>query len=232
MGIADFAAHGGKKSRALALSSHCSNRRSTQMAVRPTGTVDTPVQTQEKDMHNEQPPRDVGAGVNGTTAGMGAGDGPLGRSRMSRRQAMGRLSVVASAGAAAWVVPEILTAKPAAGAALSGTSGGGGSVGVSANVATSASTGGDPGPGASVDASGSAGTNGPDSIKTDAATTAAADPSGALAFTGLNIQRDASVGAALVAGGWAMQHWASRRPTPGLAGTSDAGQAGSADGGI
>jgi hypothetical protein len=156
---------------------------------------------------------------------------------MSRRQSMGRLSVVAGAGAAAWVVPEILTAKPAAGAALSGTNGAGGSVGVSANVTTGASTGDDAGTGASVDAGGSANTNGPDSIKpdsikTDAATTAAADPSGALAFTGLNIQRDASVGAALVAGGWAMQHWASRRPKPGLAGTSDAGQAESAGGGI
>ena len=44
--------------------------------------------------------------------------------RMSRRQAIGRMSAVAAAGAAAWVVPEILTAKPAAGAALSGTTAG------------------------------------------------------------------------------------------------------------
>ncbi|HEX4433352.1 MAG TPA: hypothetical protein VH012_00885 [Acidimicrobiales bacterium] len=194
------------------------------MAVRPTGTLDTPVQTQETDMHDEQPQKDVSAQMDGTTTG----DGRLGRSRMSRRQAMGRLSVVAGAGAAAWVVPEILTAKPAAGAALSGTNG---SVGASAGVTTSASTGGDPGAGASVDAGGSVSANGPEGISTDADTTAATDPSGALAFTGLNIQRDASVGAALVAGGWAMQHWASRRPKPGLAGTSDAGQAGSAGGG-
>ena len=33
-----------------------------------------------------------------------------------------------------------------------------------------------------------------------------------LAFTGLNIKRDAEIGAALVAGGWAMHHWASRQP--------------------
>ena len=50
------------------------------------------------------------------------------RSRISRRQALGRISAVAGAGAAAWVVPEIFMAKPAAGTALSGpaTSGGGG----------------------------------------------------------------------------------------------------------
>jgi hypothetical protein len=39
----------------------------------------------------------------------------------------------------------------------------------------------------------------------------------ALASTGLNLQRDAEIGAALIAGGWVMQYWASRtqeeRPT-------------------
>jgi hypothetical protein len=48
-------------------------------------------------------------------------------------------------------------------------------------------------------------------------TAAATQPSGPLAYSGLNIERDALVGAALIAGGWAMQHWASRtqeeRPT-------------------
>ena len=39
---------------------------------------------------------------------------------LSRRQAIGRMSAFATAGAAAWVVPEILTAKPAGGATLSG----------------------------------------------------------------------------------------------------------------
>ena len=50
------------------------------------------------------------------------------RSRISRRQALGRISAVAGAGAAAWVVPEIFIARPAAGTALSGpvTSTGGG----------------------------------------------------------------------------------------------------------
>ncbi len=131
---------------------------------------------------------------------------------ISRRQAMGRLTAVATAGAAAWVVPEILTAKPAAGAALSGTGSGGGSVGASGSVSTSASTG-EPSTGASVGASGSAFTDGPDGVGTAAGTTATAGPS-TLAFTGLNIERDAAVGGALVAGGWAMQHWASRTPRP------------------
>jgi hypothetical protein len=154
-------------------------------------------------MHEEQRQPDVMA--------QGTSDGRTGRNPMSRRQAMGRMSAVATAGAVAWVVPEILTAKPAAGAALScppGTSDPS-SVGASGGVTTSASTG-DPSTGASVGASGSLDANGPDGVATAADTTTAAHPSGSLAFTGLNIQRDASVGAALVAGGWAMQHWASR----------------------
>jgi hypothetical protein len=167
-------------------------------------------------MHSEEPQRDV----------MAQGDGApvAGRPRLSRRQAMGRMSAVATAGAVAWVVPEILTAKPAAGAALSNAVGAGG--GGSAGVSTSASTG---GTGASVGASGTVGTNGPEGVTTAADTTAATPTS--LAFTGLNIQRDAEVGAALVAGGWAMQHWASRNPKPAAAGPSAAHQAEGAGGG-
>jgi hypothetical protein len=156
----------------------------------------------------------------GQTADQGPQSEQVGPSGISRRQAMGRLTAVATAGAAAWVVPEILTAKPAAGAALSGGGAGGGSVGVSGNVSTSASTG-DPSTGASVGASGSAFTNGPDGVQTAADTTAAAGPS-SLAFTGLNIERDAAVGGALIAGGWAMQHWASRGPRPAGSGVSGA----------
>jgi len=173
------------------------------------------------DMHEEQPQKDGSGRVEGATTPAGAGDGALGRPRISRRQAMGRLSVVATAGAAAWVVPEILTAKPAAGAALSSTSGGGGSVGAT----TSASVGASPGTGASVGANGSAGVNGPDGVATAADTTATTEPTKSLAFTGLDIQRDAEVGAALVAGGWAMQHWASRAPKPAGSAPSDAPRA-------
>jgi hypothetical protein len=171
-------------------------------------------------MHDEQPQPDVMA--------QGTSEGRAGRTRISRRQAMGRMSAVATAGAVAWVVPEILTAKPAAGATLSGT--GTGSVGASGGATTSASTG-DSGTNASVGASGSLDANGPDGVATAADTTTAAAPSGTLAFTGLNIQRDASVGAALVAGGWAMQHWASRAHKAAVAGPAGA-HSESADGGV
>jgi hypothetical protein len=163
-------------------------------------------------MHDEQPQPDV--------TSQGTSGGGAARTRISRRQAMGRMSAVATAGAAAWVVPEIFTAKPAAGATLSST-GGTGSVGASGGVTTSASTG-VPGTSASVGGSGSLEANGPDGMATAADTTTAAAPTGTLAFTGLNIQRDATVGAALVAGGWAMQHWASRALKPTVAGPADA----------
>jgi hypothetical protein len=104
--------------------------------------------------------------------------------RYSRRQALGRMSAVAGAGVAAWAVPEILTAKPAAGATLSGATE---PSSVTPVVATNATNdGGTPG----------------------------SPLASALAFTGLDLQRDAAVGAALVAGGWVMHHWASRTPTP------------------
>ena len=98
--------------------------------------------------------------------------------RLSRRQAIGRMSVFATAGAAAWVVPEILTAKAAGGATLSAP-------GVVTRPAT---------------VPGRRGTRVDSGL----------DPANSLAFTGLNIQRDAEVGAALIAGGWALHHWASR----------------------
>jgi len=95
------------------------------------------------------------------------------------------MSLVATAGAAAWVVPEILTARPAGGATLSSP------------VVVGATS---EGP-IAVPASAIPGSTPP----------SAAVPT--LAFTGLNIQRDAEVGAALLAGGWAMHHWASRTAT-------------------
>jgi hypothetical protein len=107
-----------------------------------------------------------------------------GTNRLSRRQAIGRMSVVATAGAAAWVVPEILTAKAAGGATLS----------------------------APVTGASSPGALAPES--TPAGAPAGGSPASTLAFTGLNIQRDAEVGAALIAGGWAMHHWASRTSSP------------------
>ena len=129
---------------------------------------------------------------------------PQGRTRISRRQAIGHMSAVAVVGAAAWVMPEILTVKPAAGATLSGP-------------VTSPATAGPATTGAS-------GTSG---VTSAAATT---NPLTALASTGLNLQRDAEVGAVLIAGGWAMQHWASRTPKPAADGVTEPRKGGSAGG--
>jgi len=176
------------------------------------------------------------------------------RTRISRRQALGRISAVAGAGAAAWVVPEIFIAKPAAGTALSGPStsgggggppgGGGGPPGSGSSPPGSGSSppgssGSPPGssgspPGSSgsppgggggstssapitdvTTTNGPGGTGTPSKVVTSAVTTT--PPVKSLAFTGLNLQRDAEIGAALIAGGWAMKYWASRieeeRPT-------------------
>jgi hypothetical protein len=127
------------------------------------------------------------------------------------------MSAVATAGAAAWVVPEILTAKPAAGATLShgGNTGGGGSTtgGSSTNPTTN--------PGTTSGGSGTAGTLTSASPSTT--------PGSTLAFTGIDVQRDAEIGAALIAGGWAMHHWASRTPKAAVESLSEVHEAGSAD---
>ncbi len=68
------------------------------------------------------------------------GPPPAGGKTVSRRQLLGRMSAVAAAGAAAWVVPEILTAKPAAGATLSGPATSGQTSGTESVVTTSATT--------------------------------------------------------------------------------------------
>jgi hypothetical protein len=109
----------------------------------------------------------------------GDGESPAnpGENRVSRRQAIGRMSMFATAGAAAWVVPEILTASAAGGATLSAP-------GVVTRPATLPVAGEPP--------------------------STPGSPANSLAFTGLNIERDAEVGAALIAGGWALHHWASR----------------------
>ena len=112
---------------------------------------------------------------------------------------MTRLSVVATLGAAAWVVPEILTASPSGGATLSVPEG---------LIGPSAAAGG-------VVPSASAAVDGPPAVAaaSDKVTSSGAQTSsGSLAYSGVNLQRDAEIGAALIAGGWAMEHWASRTP--------------------
>ncbi len=138
-----------------------------------------------------EPQRDGSAA---SEAGGAAASGSEGQ-RLSRRQAIARLSAIAATGAVAWVTPEILTAKPASGAVLSGTT-------------EPASLAGTP----------------------LATTAASAGPAkgGGLAFTGMNLQRDAEIGVALAAGGWAMHHWASR---PLHAAAADGGEAAPETGG-
>lgn len=154
-----------------------------------------------------------GANRDGGASPVAPGDERSGR-RFSRRQALGRMSVAAGAGAAAWVVPEILTAKPAAGAtmsAINGTNNG-------SSPGTSASTTGNTGPGTGT---GSGSTPATLASKTTPAST------GTLAFTGVDIKRDAEMGAALIAGGWAMHHWASRTPKPAVEAATELPEAGS-----
>jgi hypothetical protein len=148
----------------------------------------------------------------GVEGSPGRGSTGSARPRISRRQMLGRISSGAAVGAAAWVVPEILTAKPAAGATMSGAPNTNPSGGGTATSPSSASTASQP-------------------VTTPAA--AAPTSSGgtgtpaALAMTGLNIKRDAEIGATLVAGGWAMQRWASRTPKVAGAEAGEVHEAGS-----
>ncbi|HEX3332741.1 MAG TPA: hypothetical protein VHS57_00260 [Acidimicrobiales bacterium] len=147
--------------------------------------------------------------------------------------------MVASAGAAVWAVPEILTAKPAAGAALSITTHGGGGGG-GGDTGNSGSNGGNSG-GGSGDNDGGVTTNPAQTPATEVSTSSPAStpgsgsapvattPAKSLAFTGIDLQRDAEIGAALIAGGWAMHHWASRRPKAAVEGAGQVDEAGSAD---
>ena len=157
------------------------------------------------------------------------GDAPSART-LSRRQALGRMSAVATAGAAAWVAPEIMTAKPAAGASLSLARGGGGGD-PPGQTPPPPPTGLPPLDGPTAPASdGPTSTPGTGTSTSPAITSgAAAIPSRSLAFTGVDLQRDAEIGAALIAGGWAMHHWASRRPNAASEGAGRTGAARSAD---
>ena len=121
------------------------------------------------------------------------------------------MSTVASAGVAAWVVPEIFTAKPAAGAALSGPVTSPGSPPVSSGTTgggmSPAAPSQPPGPTSGVSTAPAKSPAAPSGVTTAADTL----PPGPLAQSGVNIERDAQIGAALIAGGWAMHHWASRK---------------------
>lgn len=110
-----------------------------------------------------------------------------GQPRMSRRAVLGGLSTGAAVGTTAWMIPQILTAKPAAGATLSGS------------PATSPVT--------------LAGTTGTPAFTPTAASGAGAPSTlSSLATTGLDLDRDAEIGATMIAVGWVLHRWASRVP--------------------
>jgi hypothetical protein len=141
---------------------------------------------------------------------------------LSRRQALTRISTGAAAGAAVWIVPEILTAKPAAGATMSTGPTGGGTNPVTqpTNVSTAQTSSSSSPTNGSSGTSDGGGTGGTHAVSTAPTT---------LAMTGLDIKRDAELGAAMVAGGWAMHRWASRMPKGAVAAAGDAHEAGSTD---
>jgi len=125
------------------------------------------------------------------------------REPVSRRQVLGQMTVVATAGATAWVVPEILTATPAAGASMSAPPG-----------TTTGSGSGAPGGGGGGVSTLASNTGAPATSSSSTGSGASPPPPapGELANTGDDLSRDAAIGAGLIAGGWALQRWASRTP--------------------
>ena len=171
-------------------------------------------------MENETPRRDGGGG-----SPAAAGDPYSGPARLSRRQALGRISAVATAGATAWVVPEILTAKPAGGATLSSLPNGGSPGGGGGDAGT-----GSPGPSTSPSTTGSNPTSQPAPTSNTAGTSGSGvhvlPVTAGLANTGVDVARGAEIGGALLAGGWALRRWASRTPKSALRESGDGGEAG------
>jgi hypothetical protein len=142
----------------------------------------------------------------------GERDGRVGRLRMTRRQVMGRAGAVATAGAVAWVVPEILIAQPGSAAGLSGNPGanvsGSGGAGVSTPAGGAAA-----GVGVSASASSSSAAADADArVRGDASARPAGDPtSRQSADSSIDMQRQGEVGPALMASGWDLQHWSPNR---------------------
>ena len=135
--------------------------------------------------------------------------GGMAQRRISRRALLGGISSGAAVGSAAWVIPQILVAKPAAGATMSGS------------PATSAGTSEFPSYAATTGSTADGATTG---STTDGGTTY---PLSSLAKTGLDLERDAEIGATMIAVGWALQRWASRSPQAATKAVPAQGSAGS-----
>jgi len=167
---------------------------------------------------------------------------PSSAPRMTRRDALGRLTAGAVvAGAGAWVVPEILIARPTAAGALS-----------TPHIGTTGTTGGIPGEPPTGDPFNTGTTPGvtnpqissptvpsvtapspivplpstsanPSSSGTSGSTPATSSGSGhQLAFTGASLLQEAQIGTAMVVGGWALTRWSSRAAQPKPADDGDA----------
>ncbi len=129
---------------------------------------------------------------------------------------MSRISAGAAVGTVAWVAPQILTAKPAAGQSLSQSPA---ATGVSTQpLSTPLSTG-----STNVGATTAANVGGTGTPPGGAGTPVTLS---SLAQTGLNLQRDAEIGAIMIASGWALQRWASRSPHPATGTASESGNGG------
>jgi hypothetical protein len=154
-----------------------------------------------------------------------------GQKVLSRRQAIGKVSKGAAAiGVAAWVAPEILVARPTVAGAMSNPPGGGSTAGggPGANGGQQAgptSSGGGPGtPSASL--AQSSGAAGPPGGAGASPTTAGSASSGTLPFTGFNAVQDAEIGAGMIACGWILKRWASRKTAAVSEGTEGVGDTG------
>jgi hypothetical protein len=145
----------------------------------------------------------------------GDGGGRVAKQRLTRRQVMGRAGAVATAGAVAWVVPEILIAQPGSAAGLSGNPGGNVSGGAGASVSTPVG-GASAGAGVSTSAStaDSAGAADADArVKGHASVDPGGDPSShkTRADAGIDLDHDGEVGSALMASGWDLRRWSPNR---------------------
>ncbi len=162
-------------------------------------------------------------------------DLPAGTSRISRRQMMTRVSKGAVvAGVAAWVVPEILIATPSAAATCSqdpsacppdspqqpvpqSPSPSDGSNPTNPTNPTNPSNpttpGGTTGGGPPTSPSGgtTVSTPVPATAALESGTGTGSTSGGGLPFTGFDALHDAEIGTAMIAGGWALKRWASRR---------------------
>jgi hypothetical protein len=156
----------------------------------------------------------------------------VGQKVLSRRQALGKVSKGAAAvGVAAWVMPEILVARPTVAGAMSnppsgGSAAGGGPGANGGQQAGPTSSGGGAGTPSATVAQSSGAAGAPGGAGAASPTTAGSASSGTLPFTGLNAIQDAEIGVGMIACGWILKRWASRTTAAASEGTEGVGDTG------